>query len=163
MECSTKENAHYWYFNMDEPHMKDLMWYNLVYMKIEFAIQGFVFRDEFLYDRKRSSYMEIKRFAIELIKEQVLEEGGGGYKTGISSFTFENLEHAAEYVVSRIKREIYFYNKFAPFKLLSYGMFGNGMGIDKEFLIPITVDVDVNENESYHDEMMWDILNEKNM
>lgn len=152
-----------YYFYLDEPHLHDLMWYNLIYMKIEFSIQNYVFKEEFLYDRKRCSYLEIKQFAIELIKDQVLDEKGGGYKGGINSITFENLECMAEYVTNKIKREIYFYNKFCPFKLLSYGLFGNGMGIEKEFLIPITIDVEINENDNYHEEMMWDILNEKNM
>jgi hypothetical protein len=139
------------------------MWHNLIYIKLEFNIQNYTFKDEFLYDRKRSSYLQIKQFAIELLKEQILDDTGNGYKNGINSVTYSYLDYLSDFVTSKIKKEIDFYNNFHPFKLLSFGVFGNGMGIEKEFLIPISIDVDINDNESFHDDMMWDILNEKNM
>ena len=153
----------FYYFNLDEPHLNDLMWHNLIYIKLEFNIQNYTFKDEFLYDRKRASYLQIKQFAIELLKEQILDNTGNGYKNGINSITYSYLDYLSDFVTNKIKKEIDFYNNFHPFKLLSFGVFGNGMGIEKEFLIPISIDVDINDNESFHDEMMWDILNEKNM
>ena len=42
--------------------------------------------------------------------------------------------------------------------MLKNGMFGNGNGIEDEFLIPITID----SKNNFTDEFLFDIINEEN-
>ena len=63
----------------------------------------------------------------------------------------------ADYITSKILEEIYFYDKFKPLKIISSGIFSNGI-IENEFYISITINI--NENGvNYYETFYWDILN----
>lgn len=66
----------------------------------------------------------------------------------------------AEYVTKKIKEEISFYDKCKPYEVLKSGIFGNGTGIEGEYIIPIKIDIH-NEYGDYNDEFEWDLLNQQ--
>ena len=53
-------------------------------------------------------------------------------------------------------KEIEFYEKFKPHKLIESGIFGNGFGMSNEFLIKIKLNI---SKENYFEEIIWDNLN----
>ena len=62
----------------------------------------------------------------------------------------------SEYIVTYVLKEIEFYEKFKPYKLIESGIFGNGFGMQNEFLIKIKLNI---SKENYFEEIIWDILN----
>lgn len=63
-----------------------------------------------------------------------------------------------DFITFKIKQSIQFYKKYEPIKMLKNGMFGKGIGIEEEFLIPIRIEI----KNSFRDEFLFDILNEDN-
>ena len=62
-------------------------------------------------------------------------------------------------MTTAIKKEIEFYEKYKPYEMLKNGIFGSGMGIKGEYLIPMKIDIK-KENMHFQDEFEWDILSQ---
>lgn len=136
-------------------------------MNLYYSI-GYLFQEEFLWDRKRKNPNEIKQFAIELIKEQVIDEKKCSLIKGINSFTFELLDRiyfvllfdivTAERVTKEILNDIYFYERFHPFDLIQSGFFGFGYDFNQnEHFIAIKININI-KGECYEEDIKWNIL-----
>jgi len=75
------------------------MWDNLIYIELNFKINGniffnfwdFNFKDEFLWNKNENESNFIKQFAVELIKSKVIKNGFE-YENGIKSLTKDCLD-----------------------------------------------------------------------
>jgi hypothetical protein len=68
----------------------------------------------------------------------------------------------SEYMCKRILEDISLYNTVRPFSLFKSGIFGSGMGVVEEHIIPITINIE-NQGCIYKDQFEWDLANENNM
>lgn len=121
-----------------------------------------MFKEEFLWDKRKKEPIEIKKFMVKLIREKLIdEENPHEYQKGISYVTLDVLDFYAEYATKILLDKIYFYDHFHPEILIKKGLFSDFSSKDvNEFYIPIDINISIN-GINYIDNLNWDLLNQE--